>query len=81
MAEIWTIKRDGKVVVDNLPREIDALKWIHKHCSCSFDWALRYEGYSVSGKDTITGEVVTLKPYSHYKPKEKQTDEYGWPIR
>lgn len=23
----------------------EVLKWFHSHCSCSMDWALRYEGY------------------------------------
>lgn len=79
MATIYTIKRDDKVVADNLKSEIEAVRWLHNHCSCSFDWALRYEGYSVFGKDTDTGETWRLRPYTPPPPKKKY-DEYGYPI-
>lgn len=41
------IYRDSKEVA-RIPvtTGFEVLKWFHSHCSCSMDWALKYEGYS-----------------------------------
>ena len=41
------IYRDSKEVARiNITNGAEVLKWFHHHCSCSMDWALKYEGYS-----------------------------------
>lgn len=60
--EQWTIKRDGKVIANGLTSEIRVLEWMHKHTSCSMDWAMKYEGYSIEGRNTQTGERWKLTP-------------------
>lgn len=47
MKEIAIIKRDGvEVAKFEIKTGGEIMKWFHNHCSCSMDWALRYEGYS-----------------------------------
>lgn len=41
------IYRDSKEVARfDVSSGYEVLRWFHTHCSCSMDWALKYEGYS-----------------------------------
>ena len=41
------IYRDNKEVARiDITNGIEVLKWFHRHCSYSMDWAIKYEGYS-----------------------------------
>lgn len=42
----WILKRDGVEIITGT--EQDCWTWLHSHCSCSVDWALKYEGYSIT---------------------------------
>lgn len=45
----YTLLRDGKQVLSGTEYEI--WKYLHKTCSCSVDWALKYEGWSIAPLD------------------------------
>lgn len=44
------IKRDGKLLAEVFGR-YEAIAWLHQHQPQSYDWALRYEGYTVERED------------------------------
>ena len=43
--KIFELLRDGKSVARGT--EIELMNWVHANHSFSFDWALKFEGYSV----------------------------------
>lgn len=44
------IKRDGVTLVE-VADTFDAVRWLHAHTASSYDYALRYEGYTVEAED------------------------------
>lgn len=43
----WFVLWEGKPVSEPLETENDTFKWIMDHQSMSYDWAIKYEGYSI----------------------------------
>lgn len=45
----YNLLRDGQTILFNCS-EIEAMNYVHKHHAFSFDWALKFEGYSLEVK-------------------------------
>lgn len=60
---VYVLYRDGKEL-ERADSEIKIVAACHRRCSSSFDWALKYEGYSVNILDENDNVVGKLTPYT-----------------
>jgi hypothetical protein len=49
--DTWEVRRDGKLLFRG-PSESECWGWLQRHTSYSVDWAMKYEGYTITKSGT-----------------------------